>query len=63
MVLLSSIHRGGRPPVDREFVMVMSGFDVDFDDVNDFYAVNAIPFHYQQHPSRSKSVRKCAYTW
>ena len=31
-------------------VMVMSGFDVDFDDVNDFYAVNAIPFHYQQHP-------------
>jgi FtsP/CotA-like multicopper oxidase with cupredoxin domain len=41
---------GGRPPVDREFVMVMSGFDVDFDDVNDFYAVNAIPFHYQTHP-------------
>jgi hypothetical protein len=27
--------------------MVMSGFDVDFDDANDFYAVNAIPFHYQ----------------
>ena len=42
----------GRPPVDREMVMVMSGFDVDFDDVNDFYAVNAIPFHYQQHPIR-----------
>jgi FtsP/CotA-like multicopper oxidase with cupredoxin domain len=40
----------GRPPVDREFVMVMSGFDVDFDDENDFYAVNAIPFHYQNHP-------------
>jgi FtsP/CotA-like multicopper oxidase with cupredoxin domain len=42
--------KSGRPPVDREFVMVMSGFDVDFDDENDFYAVNAIPFHYQQHP-------------
>jgi FtsP/CotA-like multicopper oxidase with cupredoxin domain len=41
---------GGRPPVDHEFVMVMSGFDVDFDDENDFYAVNAIPFHYQMHP-------------
>ena len=42
--------QAGRPPVDHEFVMVMSGFDVDFDDVNDFYAVNAIPFHYQLHP-------------
>jgi FtsP/CotA-like multicopper oxidase with cupredoxin domain len=40
----------GRPPVDRELVMVMSGFDVDFDDSNDFYAVNAIPFHYDKHP-------------
>lgn len=40
----------GRPPVDHEMVMVMSGFDVDFDDVNDFYAVNGIPFHYQSHP-------------
>ncbi len=41
---------GGRPHVDREMVMVMSGFDVDFDDVNDFYAVNAIPFYYQNNP-------------
>ena len=41
---------GGRPPVDHEFVMVMNGFDVDFDDENDFYAVNTIPFHYQNHP-------------
>lgn len=40
----------GRPLVDREMVMVMSGFDVDFDDENDFYAVNAIPFHYQNRP-------------
>jgi FtsP/CotA-like multicopper oxidase with cupredoxin domain len=45
---------GGRPPVDNEFVMVMSGFDVDFDDENDFYAVNAIPFHYQLHPIQIK---------
>ncbi len=41
---------GGRPPVDYEMVMVMSGFDIDFDNVNDFYAVNAIPFYYQNHP-------------
>lgn len=40
----------GRPPVDQEMVMVMNGFDVDFDDTNDFYAVNTIPFHYQNHP-------------
>src|ERR671922_1831448 len=40
----------GRPPVDRELIMVMNGIDVDFDDANDFYAVNGIPFHYQNHP-------------
>lgn len=42
-----------RPPA-HEMVMVMSGFDVDFDDANDFYAVNAIPFHYQLHPIQIK---------
>lgn len=44
----------GRPQVDHEMIMVMSGFDVDFDDVNDFYAVNAIPFYYQNHPIQVK---------
>ncbi|MBI5935633.1 MAG: multicopper oxidase domain-containing protein [Chloroflexi bacterium] len=48
----------GRPPVDREMIMVMSGFDVDFDDANDFYAVNAIPFHYQNHPIQIKIGEK-----
>ena len=42
--------KAGWPSADREFVMVMNGFDVDFDDQNDFYAVNSIPFHYQKHP-------------
>ena len=42
--------KGGRPPVERELIMVMSGFDVDFDDANDFYAVNTIPFHFDKHP-------------
>ena len=44
----------GRPLVDHEFIMVMSGFDVDFDDANDFYGVNAIPFHFQNHPIQIK---------
>jgi len=42
--------KDGRPPMDHEMVMVMHGYDVDFDDANDFYAVNGIPFHYQKHP-------------
>lgn len=42
----------GRPPVDHEFIMVMAGYDIDFDDENDFYFVNGIPFHYAMHPIR-----------
>ena len=38
--------KDGWPEADYEFVMVMSGFDIDFDAENDFYVVNAIPFHY-----------------
>jgi FtsP/CotA-like multicopper oxidase with cupredoxin domain len=41
---------GGRPAVDHELIMVMSGFDLDYDDANDAYAVNGIPFHYQLNP-------------
>jgi manganese oxidase len=50
--------KGGRPPVDQELIMIMSGFDVDFDNQNDFYAVNAIPFHYQLHPIQIKVGEK-----
>lgn len=50
--------KGGRPPVDREMVMVMHGLDVDFDDENDFYAVNGIPFHYQNNPIQIKVGEK-----
>jgi FtsP/CotA-like multicopper oxidase with cupredoxin domain len=39
----------GRPEAD-ELVMVMNGFDTDFDQENDFYAVNSIPFHYVDRP-------------
>ena len=45
---------GGRPPVDHEMIMVMHGLDIDFDDENDFYAVNGIPFHFQKHPIQFK---------
>ena len=46
--------KGGRPKVDHEFVMVMTGVDMDFDGENDFYAVNFIPFHYDRHPIKLK---------
>ena len=39
----------GRPDAD-EMVMVMNGFDVNFDGENEIYAVNTIPFAYQAHP-------------
>ena len=39
----------GRPKAD-EMVMVLNGFDTDFDRENNFYAVNTIPFYYQHHP-------------
>lgn len=33
-----------------ELVMVLNGFDTDFDLENNFYAANTIPFYYQHHP-------------
>ncbi len=39
----------GREPAD-EMVMVLNGFDTDFDTENNFYAANTIPFYYQHHP-------------
>ncbi len=41
--------KDGWPRVDHEFIMVMSGFDIDFDAENDLYVVNGIPFHYDLH--------------
>lgn len=40
---------GGRPTA-REYVMVMNGFDTNFDNENEFYAVNTVAFHYMRHP-------------
>ncbi|HUP00138.1 MAG TPA: multicopper oxidase domain-containing protein [Gemmatimonadota bacterium] len=39
----------GRPPA-REYVMVMNGFDTNFDGGNEFYAANTVAFHYMRHP-------------
>jgi FtsP/CotA-like multicopper oxidase with cupredoxin domain len=41
----------GRPEAD-EMVMVMNGFDTNFDLTNEVYAVNTIPFHYINEPIR-----------
>ena len=43
----------GRPPAD-ELVMVMNGFDTNFDLANEVYAVNTVGFHYAHEPIRVK---------
>lgn len=41
----------------QEFIMVMNGFDTNFDDENEFYAVNSIPFAYFNKPIRIEKSR------
>ncbi len=51
--------KGPRPPAD-EMVMMMNGYDTDFDTENNFYTVNGIPFYYMHHPiqiEKNQSVR------
>jgi FtsP/CotA-like multicopper oxidase with cupredoxin domain len=45
--------REGRPEAD-ELVMVMNGFDTNFDASNEVYAVNTVAFHYQKNPIEIK---------
>src|SRR3989338_6812873 len=58
--LIQHIHNGlyglwivdpkeGRAPA-QELYMVMNGFDTNFDEENEIYAVNTIAFHYVRHP-------------
>jgi FtsP/CotA-like multicopper oxidase with cupredoxin domain len=42
---------GGREPA-REMVMLMNGFDTNFDADNEVYAVNTAAFYYQSNPIR-----------
>jgi FtsP/CotA-like multicopper oxidase with cupredoxin domain len=46
----------GRPKAD-ELVMVMNGFDTNFDSANEIYAVNTVGFHYAHEPIRVKRGR------
>jgi FtsP/CotA-like multicopper oxidase with cupredoxin domain len=39
----------GRPPA-RELFMMMNGFDPNFDEENEIYAINTVAFHYARHP-------------
>lgn len=51
--------KGGRPEAD-EMVMVMNGFDTNFDLANEIYAVNSVGFHYVEEPiavARDEPVR------
>ncbi len=44
----------------QEFVMVMNGFDTNFDSENEVYAVNTVPHHFMRHPisiERGRPVR------
>ena len=41
----------------QEFVMVMNGFDTDFDRENEFYAVNSIPFTWVS-PRAAQALRR-----
>jgi FtsP/CotA-like multicopper oxidase with cupredoxin domain len=48
-----------RPPAD-EMVMMMNGYDNDFDGENNFYTVNGIPNYYMHHPiqiEKNKLIR------
>ncbi|MFM7407768.1 MAG: multicopper oxidase domain-containing protein [Cuspidothrix sp.] len=38
-----------RPPAD-EIVLIMSGYDVNDDNKNEYYAFNGVPHHYMHHP-------------
>jgi FtsP/CotA-like multicopper oxidase with cupredoxin domain len=45
--------REGRAEAD-ELVMVLNGFDTNFDGANEVYAVNTVAFHHQRHPVEIK---------
>ena len=45
-----------RPPAD-EMVMMMNGYDTDFDTENNFYTVNGIPYYYMHHPIQIEKDR------
>ena len=53
--------KGGRPPAD-ELVMMMNGFDTNFDADNEVYAVNTVANHYMHDPIRAEIGAWCGCT-
>jgi manganese oxidase len=45
-----------RPAAD-EMVMIMNGYDNDFDTENNFYTINGIPYYYMHHPIQIEKDR------
>jgi len=43
---------GARAAGIRELLLVMNGFDTNFDGENEIYAANTVAFHYAKHPIR-----------
>ncbi len=43
----------GRPPA-RELYMIMNGFDPNYDEENEIYAINSVAYHYVRHPIEVK---------
>ncbi len=50
--------KGGLPPADQEFIMLMNAFDTDFDGENDVYAVNTVAFAYAKRPIQVRAGEK-----
>lgn len=44
-----------RQKADKELVMIMNGFDTNFDEENEIYAVNTVAFYYVKHPIKVKT--------
>ncbi len=42
-------------PEATEMVMLLNGYDTDFDTENNFYTVNGVAFHYMHHPIKIKT--------
>ena len=42
-------------PAATEMVMLLNGYDTDFDTENNFYTVNGVAFHYMHHPIKIKT--------
>src|SRR4030042_5687269 len=45
-----------RPKPDKELIMLMNGFDTNFDEENEIYALNTVPFYYTAHPIQIKKL-------